>query len=579
MRPASNSKSASVFWEVLFQRPLFWICLVGLLAMGGALKAGFYMDDYGFILTQSGDAPRTFRLVIGTLSLGDSSPGARDITLFQLIPTLMTVVTNGLVPMSPAAAHCWNLAIHLILACMVFRLGERLLGHLQIFGSPALRRQAALVGALVFVCHPLGTEPVHYAKCHMVQLVSLFAFWTTCEAVAFLNQPSKKSALCLFAGAMLCVISYFPGTVLIGFGLAAVLLFRVGDSGLAPLRQVLPPRATLLRPKNITLLAALAALLLSLTGYFLYRFSDVLSHWSGLFPVHVATQGRVFWEYVQRMIVPLGLASDHYQPWSTFRDPATLVKLGLLLLLLGLTGWSAFTKGSSQRRGLSLLFLLAMIPLVMRMLYTNIEIMVEYRAYHALPWVGLLAGCGLTALASHYSASKLRWLPAGSIVVGFILLSAQRGTVWRSPILLAENSLDQYPFNNRARNQLQFYDFYAGKYGAVLDRHEELIATIDEIVAENRRTEGRVMIDGYRTNSNLISSYQLAVYARAELEGAMSALSFADQSITGLKTSNPDWFVKTPRQGRMPIWPVLEARAEVLRQKDKLPNAPLPPVH
>ena len=73
------------------------------------------------------------------------------------------------------------------LAVLVFRLGGRLLAQLGVLPSAASRRQAAFLGALIFACHPLGTEPVHYAKCHMVQLVALFSFWATCEALQFLN--------------------------------------------------------------------------------------------------------------------------------------------------------------------------------------------------------------------------------------------------------------------------------------------------------------------------------------------------------------------------------------------------------
>ncbi len=175
-----------------FRHPVYLILVVGLIAMGGALRATFYLDDHIFILNGTGSAPNTFRLTLGSFQIGDLSAGAREFTIFQIIPTILTLLTNWLFPMSTAAAHSWNLLIHLAFSVMVFRLGKRLLERLCILGSDSSRHQAALWGALIFACHPIGTEPVHYAKCHLVQLVALFGFWASCAAVEFVSTPSRR---------------------------------------------------------------------------------------------------------------------------------------------------------------------------------------------------------------------------------------------------------------------------------------------------------------------------------------------------------------------------------------------------
>ena len=61
----------------VLRHPLLWILLVGLLAMGGALKADFYMDDYGFILNRNGDAPVTFNLPLAGHVYGSTAPASR----------------------------------------------------------------------------------------------------------------------------------------------------------------------------------------------------------------------------------------------------------------------------------------------------------------------------------------------------------------------------------------------------------------------------------------------------------------------------------------------------------------------
>ncbi len=550
---------------LLLRRPLFWILLVGLLAMGGALRADFYMDDYAFILNSKGDAPNQFRWQFMGQSYGSEAVDAMGVSIFQLIPTLLTLLTNWLFPLNPAAAHVWNLLIHLTLAVLVFRLGKQLLHRLGLLASSEARRQAAFLGAMIFACHPLGTEPVHYAKCHMVQLVALFAFWATCAAVDFLAVPNRRNGWRCLLVTGLCVISYFPGTAMLGLNLAALLLFTLTGKGKAHFRQLLPAAATLRQPRAIAALCLAGAAGLAVFGYFLWVYFKTITHWGALYPVHIVTQGRVFWEYVQRIFIPTHLSSDHYQPWSTFRDTGAVLRLAGFGMLVAGALVMTFRRGPATRRSLGLLLLFALIPFAMRMLYMNIEILVEYRAYHALPWVGLLAGCGLTALAARLSPSKLRWLPAAALIVCFTLLSAQRGVVWRSGTALAQNVLEQYPLNNRARTQLQSFALDAGEFGTVLRRHEEILAVRDQINAVNRQQAGRLMVDTMRADSNVIGSYQFAVLARAELEGCLKALTFADHSIASLKTLLPGQFQARPGETVTGAWPLMEARATVER--------------
>ncbi|MDB6072129.1 MAG: hypothetical protein JWL81_3300 [Verrucomicrobiales bacterium] len=569
MRVLSEYPIAPSPLRSLLQRPLLWLLVIGMLAMGGALRADFYMDDFGFILNSKGDAPNGFRWYWDGQAYGSAAPDAMDTSIFQVLPTLMTLLTNALFPLNPMAAHGWNLSIHLLLAVLIFRLGERLLRRLDLLASPQARTQAAFIGALIFVCHPLATEPVHYAKCHMVQLVALFSFWATCEALDFMAAPSRKTAWRFGIAALLCVLSYFPGAVLLGLNLLAVFCyFLTSPGGREKLAGLRPTLAFLRRPGMVLLISGSVIFAAWLGLYFIRRFVAVLDSWGEMYPVHVVTQGRVFWEYLQRIFVPVQLASDHYQPWSTWRDTGAVLRLAGFALLLTGVAVMAFRSGRTARRSVGLLFVFCLIPFAMRMLYVNIEIMVEYRAYHALPWVGLLGGCGLVRLAGRWRESKLRWLPAAALVLVFTALSAERGAVWRSGASLAENVLSQYPLNNRARTQLQSFDLDAGEYGAVLERHAEILAVREEITRLNAATGGVKVIDTLRADTNVIGSYQFAVLARAEVEGCLKALAFADQSIASLKQTFPHQFTEKPGQGGPGAWPLLEARSAVQKAQD-----------
>jgi hypothetical protein len=399
----------------------------------------------------------------------------------------------------------------------------------------------------------------------MVQLVALFGFWATCEAADFFAAPTRRRGLRLLLSSGLCVISYFPGTVMLGFNLAALLIFSLTGKDRSHLAQLLPPAAALRRPGVLAAIGLGLAALIYLGWFFLHRYYLTITNWGDHYPVHIVTQGRVFWEYAKRIFIPVGLSSDHYQPWSTFRDTGAVFKLAGFALLVAGSMVMTFRGGPSCRRSFGLLLLFALIPFAMRMLYANIEIMVEYRAYHALPWVGLMAGIGMASLADRLAAVNLRWLPAMGLIAVFILLSAGRGAVWRSETRLIENVLQQYPLNNRARNQLQRLDLHAGNYAAVLNRHEEILAIRDRIETMNRMAGGRVSIDPTRANSSVIGSYHFAVLARAELEGCLKALAFADNSIASLRTQLPGEFKPTPGQTRLAASPLIDARDAVER--------------
>ena len=562
----SSNVSSVCHWRALLSHPVLLVLLVGLIAMGGALKADFYMDDYGFILNRSGDAPMSYRLMLGGVAIGSEAAEAREITVFQLLPTLMTSVTNAWFPMNSTAAHLWNLLIHLALSAVVFVMGKRFLAVVPLVASPAARHEAALTGALLFACHPLGTEPVHYAKCHMVALVALFSFMATCAAAEFFAARGRRGGgRCLVAGG-LCMISYFPGTVLLGVNLLVLLLHKITRQGISLGSLRLAFQTLRGRPRAMATLVFGVAVHSYPSYFFLTRFYQSITSWDEYFPRHLATQGRVFWEYLQRMVIPTGLSSDHYQPWSTFGDPGTLLKFISFVLLIAAASSLAFRRGSGARRGVGLLVLLSVIPLTIRLLYVSPEIMVEYRAYSALPWFCLLIGCGCSIFRENYLNLKrpwLRWVPASAVIAVFTFLSLQRGLVWRSSRALAADALAQYPLNNRPRTQLQFYDFHAGRYAAVLDRHEELLLSIEEIGHFNKENNGSVLVDGFRANTNLISSFQLAIYARAELEGRLKALAYADNAIALLNHQHPAWSTAKPGQAKAPLSPLFEARTAV----------------
>ncbi len=303
-------------------------------------------------------------------------------------------------------------------------------------------------------------------------------------------------------------------------------------------------KTDLRRPLVLFFCSATMIGLLGLSAFYVERFYMILKNSGGDYFIHVVTQGRVFWEYLRRILIPTDLASDHFQPWSTFHDTEAVLKLVGFALLVAGACWFALSKVSRSHKGFSLLLVFALLPFAMRLLYMNIEIMVEYRVYNALPYISLMAGCGLVTVASKIPLLRLRWLPATAIVIIFTILSVERGKVWSSSDSLARNVADQYPLNPRPLTQEQFYDYQAGRYGEVVEGYSQILANFDQIMAANAAMGGETRFDTQRASTSVMRSYHFSIFAQAKLKGYIEALSYARSSIPLLERKLPPVFIR-----------------------------------
>ena len=173
------------------------ILLVGAVAYGLCLGATYYMDDS---IVRSAE----FLAADGTWTRS---------TVFGIIPAFIAMVTDQVFPGSSVAQHVWNLLIHLCLAVTVFWGAGIFLKAGKVFATELKRRRAAFFGALVFVCHPMCSEALNYARCTMIQLVALFSLLAAIGTVKFCQRPSWRSGLGTLAVIVLAAYSKDPGVL------------------------------------------------------------------------------------------------------------------------------------------------------------------------------------------------------------------------------------------------------------------------------------------------------------------------------------------------------------------------------
>jgi hypothetical protein len=229
--------------------------------------------------------------------------------------------------------------------------------------------------------------------------------------------------------------------------------------------------------------ALLAILAAAATQFPKWKILLVQKLHEGRFGWHLLTQCRVSWEYFRRMVWPTDLCSDHHFAWTmSLSDTPAWIAAGALAVFTGVSIWLFFRKST---RLYGALLCLVLFPILLRFPFVSSELMVEYRTYPALPFVGLLGGLALARLARKHRQPATAVLVTVAAV--FIVLSARRSTVWHSAYSINQDVLRQYPTRLRAVWELMRLDYMAGRYQAVLGRQPLMTETARHIQSFNRQ--------------------------------------------------------------------------------------------
>ncbi|MEW6218306.1 MAG: tetratricopeptide repeat protein [Thermodesulfobacteriota bacterium] len=332
--------------------------------------------------------------------------------------------------------HLGNLLVHLGAALLVFTLAWQILARAQ--GSRSYPRPlaVALVAALLWSCHPLGTNAVTYIVQRMTSMATLFSLaslalwiqgrdrgragwpWLTAAGLAWIAAlASKENA------AMLPVMIW-------GFELA------LPRTGYRPLDW----RFFLALPLGLALLAGLGLLYTGgdpvsgiLAGYELRSFTLV---------ERLLTEARVVWHYLGLLVLPLPsrltLAYDFPVSHDLLDPPSTLAALlGLLVLVAAMV--------ASWRRwplvAFALFWLLG--NLVIESTVLPLELVFEHRLYLPMVLVAIAASAEASRLL-HHRPRLLAGL-AILVVVSLGMGTWQRNRVWASEETLWQDVVAKAP--------------------------------------------------------------------------------------------------------------------------------------
>ena len=434
----------------------------------GFLVVGF--DDDGFILENP---------YLGTLTSHNVWACFSRLYLFDYLPLPMLsyLFESVFWGVNPAGYHAVNLLLHIANAILVYAISARALQS----------QRAAILAGLIFALHPV-----------QIEVVSVVAQRKTLLATAFLLASLLAYQRCCagqrhaYAMAVLCYVGACASKSSV---VPFPFLLALYDYTFARSRA-------LLRDKLPFLFLAVATTVVSVVSK---AGSEVVkAPQGGSYFVAAVAMVRVFWEYLDALLLPLNLSpSYYYSSREVFSLVNWLAVATLIIAVIGALRWR-------RRMPLTFFFVgwfaLSLLPVA------NIIPIAVLRAdrYLYLPMVGfaMWAGAGLAHVQTGSWVAGIRaqrLVAALPFIVVMLLgvLSWRYAYVWRSDVSAWTRVVERHPWNARAHYLLaiaythdQLWEparLHATRSVQIdpgFDRPRALLAEIDRESAEQEAPRG-----------------------------------------------------------------------------------------
>lgn len=424
-------------------RRLGWLAIVALVALlyWSALDAPFVYDDK--------------IEVVGNRTIRDLSQW--QAILFYNVARALLLLSYALnfhySALEPLGYHATNLVIHALGAGAAMLMGESV-GRLARLERPLW---VALLAAMIWTIHPMGTEAVTYITGRSESLCALFCFFSLYGwAQALQAEPLGARA----GWRLLAIAAFFLAAVTKEVG-------AVVPAAALSMEVLLGDRRRLLRSGWLWYLGFAA--LIGAAVWARWRFVGVLLPREVDRPlgVQLTTQAEVWLRYLGLWLAPVGQTIYHHVPDgapASLRGAASWA--GVAALAAGGVWWGRRVPAAGWALLCGALFLLpssSVVPLK--------ESMAEHRAYQTGLWLLLAAGWSLPA--------RLHRRAAVAALVAIVPLgwaTVQRNQVWQSEIGLWKEAVAFHPDNAEAWYGLGDAYRFARALDAATEAYQEAVA-------------------------------------------------------------------------------------------------------
>jgi len=500
--------------------PVFYALTV-LLVFQRVGQVGWYFDDFQHIVNNQSIRSLT--------SAFDGILQNRGLAIFSF------ALDYAFWGLDPWHFHVTNLVIHLLCGILVFAILR------QIFTDAFL---PAFFGGLLFLLHPLQTQPVNYSVQRMALLSAFFVLvsvicfikarkvyaargrvWDGAHMLFYLGSLgagllavlSKENAVILPL-LLLCVDRFaLPSR---GDGLKGGLLY-LAPFAVVPLavlvQQVLAPKTTLV------------ALKLGFPFFTLAEGGDcsiVTNRPENLRLRYLSTELNVFWLYVRMFVLPFNQMLDHCYPLVS---KVFNIKSLLSALSLGGVSYLVFFVSANRMFRLGLAWIL--ISLSVESTLIPLDPVFEHRLY--LPMLGF--AIIVVESVSFLKSARVRVAVCSLLISVWALLSFARTNLWADQLAFLEDNARKAPHAFRPMVSLSSVYIERGRYADAIDvLRQALKVTCDESYDFPRYSIYRNLVHAFRVKSDYP---QALMYAQrlAEIEPGNNLLDTVQGYVAAAK--------------------------------------------
>ena len=415
-------------------RSICTILTLGIIVYTNTLLNSFHFDDYPEIINNVA-IKNIFHL--------------KDIWIFW--PTRFVAY------FSFALNYCWggskvlgyhlvSLAIHLGASLLVWQL------TLLTLDSPAMRHEKiaihrawiALLAGLIFLVHPLQTQPINYI---FQRSVLLAAFFYLGALILFINARSRQckgsSRWKFYYGAALgsAILSVYSKETAISLPLMICLYeaYFLKGTGKFPWKMVLP---------FFVVLILLPLTWISMHPEILKGTKATVEGYAGGTDMgqYILTQLKVMVTYLRLLILPIHQRVEYdYTLVQSILEPMVLASAALLLFILAM----AFRMARHYRlMSLGILwFFITLLP--ESSFWPNQDLIFEHRLYLPLMGFCIFLTSALFYLIQKFSSTLPVWILV-VLVLMYSFMAFERNRAWHDELSLWDDAVKQSPKSARA---------------------------------------------------------------------------------------------------------------------------------
>ncbi|MBR9812434.1 hypothetical protein GYB61_01090 [bacterium] len=406
------------------------------LAYWPGINGNFWLDDYQHIVNQPGVHIDSLSLDALHRAVADSPSSG----LGRPLANASFAVNHAISGLQPAPMLATNLAIHIVVAALVFLLAQKI-SSIAGVSSP----WPPLLVTAVWALHPLHVSTVFYVVQRMTALSTLFVLAAT---LLYLRQRTAASSSWLRTIATLPAIGLLTllGIACKETAALAPLILLVLEAG------VIRHQASGGAPSRILFWCGAVVPSVLLVLALLWKFPDFLAGYlqrDFTMSQRLLTQPLVLGEYLRQLLLPdissMTLFHDDILPTSSTL-PALVLALGVAATIVGLA------RPSLGIRWLSFGLAFYLVAHALESTFIPLELKYEHRNY--LPSTGLFIGLSLQVhqWLAQASSGMRRWAIVLTALAAVTLgmLTHHNASVWADRSDMLNRSLHAHPSSPRA---------------------------------------------------------------------------------------------------------------------------------